>query len=311
MKKKHIRIKKTFWVVLIVIVLILIGLFSYKKYYDYIHSSAYLLEQKGYSEKDIDKVLTNKKLVTLLLEKDYNKDIIDIVNTKYYIAKNLDKYLEYKTKYTETSYSDVIAIINVQANVDWYSNSKEADTTKGNLILVNKFHYLNEDYEIEDLVDMSLVYAFSGKKIKSEVYDAFKSMANAAKKDDLTIVANSTYRTYGYQKNTYNNIKNSKGKTYADNYAARPGFSEHQTGLAIDVSTLNSTMENFEQSNEFKWLEEHASEYGFILRYPKEKEYLTGYNYESWHYRYVGEKVAKQIKKESITFDEYYAYYME
>lgn len=311
MKKKHIRIKKMFWVVLIVIVLIVIGLFSYKKYYDYIHSSAYLLEEKGYTEKEIDKALTNKDLVTLLLERDYNKSIIDIVNTKYYIAKNLDKYLEYKAKYTETSYSDVIAIINVQANVDWYSNSKEADATKGNLILVNKFHYLNEDYEIDDLTDMSLMYAFSGKKIKSEVYDAFKSMSNAAKAESLTIVANSAYRTYTYQKNTYNNIKNTKGKTYADNYAARPGFSEHQTGLAIDVSTLNSTMEDFEQSNEFKWLEEHASEYGFILRYPKGKEYLTGYNYESWHYRYVGEKVAKQIKKEGITFDEYYAYYME
>lgn len=311
MKKKHIRIKKMFWVVLAVIVLIVVGLLSYKKYYDYIHSSAYLLEQKGYSEKEIDKVLTNKELINLLLERDYNKNIIDIVNTKYYIAKNLDKYLEYKDKYTETSYSDVIALINVEANLDWYSNAKEADTTKGNLILVNKFNYLNEDYEIEDLTDMSLMYAFSGKKIKSEVYDAFKSMANAAKADGLTIVANSAYRTYSYQKNTYNNIKNTKGKNYADNYAARPGFSEHQTGLAIDISTLDSTMENFEQSNEFKWLEEHASEYGFILRYPKEKEYLTGYNYESWHYRYVGEKVAKQIKNEGITFDEYYAYYME
>lgn len=311
MKKKHIRVKKSLWIVLFVIVLLVIGGVCYKKYYDHVHSNEYLLGKAGYSEEEIKKVISNRELTNLLLNREYNKYIIDIVNTKYYMAKNLEKYIEYKTKYTETSYSDVIAIINTQANYDWYSKSVEADTTKGNLILVNKFHYLNEEYEIDDLVDMSLMYAFSGKKIKSEVYDAFKSMVNAAKGEGLKIVANSTYRTYTYQKNTYNNFKNNKGKTYADNYAARPGFSEHQTGLAVDVSTLNSTMDNFEETNEFKWLEQHANEYGFILRYPKGKEYITGYNYESWHYRYVGEKVATQIKNEGITFDEYYAYYME
>lgn len=311
MGKKHIRMKKKFWVLLGVVIAVIIGVISFKAYYSYTHSTNYILKQKGYTEEQIDKVITNKEIIKEMLNRDYNMYLVDIMTSKYFLSKNLDKYIEYKTKYNNTSYSDVIAIINVHANLDWYSKTNATDLTKENLILVNKFHYLEEDYEIEDLVDMSVRYAFNDKKIKKEVYDAFKSMANAAKKEGLTIVANSTYRTYQYQEKTYNNYKTSKGKVYADNYAARPGFSEHQTGLAIDVSTLKNTADSFEETDEFKWLQDNAHEYGFILRYPKGKESLTGYNYESWHYRYVGEKVAKQIKNEGITFDEYYAYYVE
>lgn len=311
MGKKHIRMKKKFWVLLAIIIILVIGAFIFKAYHDYTNSTNYLLKEKGYTQEQIDKVITNKQIIKELLNRDYNMYLVDIMTSKYYLSKNLDKYIEYKTKYTNKEFSDVIAIINTRANLDWYSNTTPTDLTKGNLILVNKFHYLEEEFEIEDLVDMSLIYAFSNKKIKQEVYDAFKSMVNAAKKQGLTIVANSTYRTFAYQKSTYNSIKSSNGKTYADNYAARPGFSEHQTGLAIDVSTLKSTMDNFEETDEFKWLQDNAAEYGFILRYPKGKEYITGYNYESWHYRFVGEKIAKQIKEEGITFDEYYAYYVE
>ena len=309
--KKRIRFKKSFWVLIFVLAVGIIGIVGVVKYQNHINSFEYLLSKKGYTEEEIKKAISNREIVNTLLEQDYNQYIIDIMNTKYYLSKNLDKYITYKTKYSDTSYEDVIAIVNVNADVDWYSKTNEVDLTKGNLILLNKFHYLNEEYNPEDLVDMSLMYAFTGKKLRSEAYDAFKSMVNAAKLEGLTIVANSAFRTYSYQEKTYNSIKASNGKAYADNYAARPGFSEHQTGLAVDVSTLNSTMENFEDTEEFKWLQENAQDYGFILRYPKNKEFLTGYNYESWHYRYVGVKVAKEIKKENITFDEYYAYYLE
>ena len=303
--------KKKFWIILALLVVLIIGIISYNKYHAYVTSSKYLLEKKGYTEKQINDIISNKDIVSTLLEKDYNEYIIDIMTSKYYLAKNLDKYLEYKAKYKDKDNKDVIAIINVGANVDWYSKSKEADTSKGNLMLVNKFNYLNQDYQIDDLVDMSLTYAFNGKQVRKEVNDNFKALANTAKKENLTILANSTYRTYAYQEKTYNSVKSSNGKTYADKFAARPGFSEHQTGLAIDVSTKHSTMENFKDSEEYKWLQDHAHEYGFILRYPEGKEYLTGYSYESWHYRYVGIKAATQIKNEGITFDEYYAYYVE
>ena len=90
----------------------------------------------------------------------------------------------------------------------------------------------------------------------------------------------------------------------ADTYSARPGSSEHQTGLAVDI---NAADDWFNNTKEAKWLANNAYKYGFILRYPKGKEYITGYQYESWHYRYVGEKVAKYIYEHDITYEEYYA----
>ena len=91
----------------------------------------------------------------------------------------------------------------------------------------------------------------------------------------------------------------------------RAGYSEHQTGLALDIVTYGASMDTFENTDEFKWLSDNAYKYGFILRYPKGKEKLTGYSYESWHYRYVGKDVAKKIHDLDITYDEYYAYYIE
>ena len=96
-------------------------------------------------------------------------------------------------------------------------------------------------------------------------------------------------------------------KAKADTYSARAGTSEHQTGLATDV---NSVSTSFENSSAFKWLEKNSYKYGFILRYPKGKEHITGYMYEPWHYRYVGSEVAKVIKEKNITYEEYYATYI-
>ena len=178
-------------------------------------------------------------------------------------------------------------------------------------MLVNKYNYLDENYDPEDLKAVPLTYAFSGKKLKEEAYEAFINMASAAKKEGLTLLANSAYRDYEYQNKLYKDYMNNHGQAWADSYAARPGYSEHQTGLVVDVSTLKNTMDDFEETDEFKWISQHCYEYGFILRYPKNKEYLTGYNYESWHYRYVGVKVAKEIQELGITFDEYYAFYLK
>ena len=308
MKKKHIRFKKSFWILLFVIFASIIGIIAYNKHQKYINSPEYLLAEKGYTEAQINNVISNNKIVKILLEKEYNPYILDIMNSKYYIEKNLEKYLTYKEKYPNTSYDDVIAIINVKANTDWYSTISDSDLTKENLILVNKFHSLSSEYEIEDLTEMNVAYAYSGKSIKSEVYSAFKSLSNAAKKQGLTIIATNTYRSYSAQEKTYNTIKSSNGREYADNYAARPGHSEHQTGLAIDVNTIS---DSFAYTNEYKWLKENAYKYGYILRYPKEYTNLTGYKFEPWHYRYVGVDIASYIHNHNITYDEYYEYFIK
>ena len=308
---KKFRLKKSAYILIGGTILTITGIIGYCKYNEYITSDKYLLMEKGYSETDIAVILQSKDMTTTLLNRDYNEHILGIMSEKYYLKKNLEKYLEFKKENPDKQNNEIISMVNISANIDWYDTIKPTDLSKGNLILVNKYNYLPDNYEIEDLVDMSIQVSFQGKQIKKEVYEAFYNMSMAARKENLKIVANSTYRDYEYQSTLYKRYKNNKGQAYADKYAARPGHSEHQTGLSIDVSTLNSSLENFHETDEYKWLIENAHKYGFILRYPENKEHLTGYNYESWHYRYVGVDVATQIKNEDITFDEYYAYYVE
>ena len=146
--------------------------------------------------------------------------------------------------------------------------------SKGNLILVNKFYKLPNDYAAEDLKPITLQFAYSGHQIKEEVLDHYLDMAYAAKKEGLTLIVTSSYRSYDFQKSLYNGYVNSSGKKEADRYSARPRHSEHELGLALDIVTYNTTMDEFEQTEEFRWLNENAYKYGFILRYPKEKNIL-------------------------------------
>ena len=133
-------------------------------------------------------------------------------------------------------------------------------------------------------------------------------MFDDAKKEGLTLYVNSAYRSYNSQKEVYQEYVVSHGKD-ASKYAAMPGYSEHQTGLALDIFKPGTTTKTFENTKEAAWLAKNAHKYGFILRYPKGKENITGYAYESWHYRYVGIDIAKKIFEENITFEEYDAFY--
>ena len=136
-------------------------------------------------------------------------------------------------------------------------------------------------------------------------------MAKAAKKENYTIIAMSSYRSYSYQENLYAKYVKQDGKEAADTYSGRPGYSEHQTGLAVDIYNGKEDYTNFERTKEFKWMQKHAHEYGFILRFPKDKEKETGYKYESWHYRYVGKNIATIIKNKNISYEEYYVQYIK
>lgn len=128
-----------------------------------------------------------------------------------------------------------------------------------------------------------------------------------AEGEGIYLMAAAGYRTYDFQKQLYNNEVSNYGKEYADKYVARPGHSEHHTGLVIDLMSADdiSLTEDFDKTPEFRWLQENMSDYGFILRYPKEKEDTTGYNYEPWHIRYVGVEVAKTIEESGLTLEEY------
>ncbi|MFJ7921296.1 D-alanyl-D-alanine carboxypeptidase family protein [Lysinibacillus fusiformis] len=142
-----------------------------------------------------------------------------------------------------------------------------------------------------------------------EARQALNLMLEAAKQQGFDLVAFSGYRSFEYQTTLYNNYVNRDGQAAADRYSARPGYSEHQTGLAFDIGERGKEdvwlTEEFGETPAGQWLFAHAQEYGFILRFPQNKEEITGYMYESWHYRYVGKDVAKEIAKRSITLEEY------
>lgn len=268
-----------------------------------IDSTKHDLKKLGYSKDEISIIIenTNKDEIKKILSLEYNKYLSDILTQKYYIPNNLEEYLEYTKK--ETNISKVISKVNVNTNKDFYEDTKETDISKGNAMLVNKYNYLPNDYEPTDIVSISNWYAYSGHSTKKEVYDAYVKMWKKAKEAGNTLLVNSSYRTRDEQSEEYDNS--------SDEYASRPGFSEHQTGLALDIVTYDTIGNDFENSSEFKWLQENSYKYGFILRYPKDKEDITGYNYESWHYRYLGVSLATKVHDEGITYDEYYSYYCE
>ena len=176
---------------------------------------------------------------------------------------------------------------------------------------MNKFYYLDSNYIPNKLELLDNSYAKSGIYLVKEAKEQIEKLISDAKNDGMNIRVISAYRSYSYQENLYNNYVKSDGVALADTYSARPGYSEHQTGLVVDVTRAFDNFNNFENSEEYNWMLNNAHNYGFILRYPKDKENITTYSFEAWHYRYVGVELAKKIKASNLTFDEYYIRYLE
>lgn len=313
MKKRKIKIQGLI-ILGVILLVILISLFLLIKHTNYTKTYDYKLNKIGYSEKEINtlKKELKEKQLDQLLEQKYNKQIPNLIKEKYFIFENLNKYLKYIKDNKDKDLSDIVAIINVGADSEFYKNTKETDTSKNELMLVNKYNYLTKEYNPDDLQVFSNKYAYGeNQSVRKIAYDAYISMFNAAKKDGYTLIINSSYRSYDEQTEVYDNYSSWYGEEEALKIAAKPGYSEHQTGLAVDIQSYCSQTKEFEECEEFVWLSKNAYKYGFILRYPDGLEQITGYNYESWHYRYIGKEAAKYIHENNITFDEYYAYFVE
>ena len=305
---------KLIFTIIVIIIAIAAGTIGIKKYIDYRNSNEFILKQIGYNEteiKDITKLKDDQ--IKAILKKKYNRLNIKFIRQKYFITNNLDRYIKYYNNHKDDKISHIVSIVNVCADEDYYDKDtvKKTDISKKELMLVNKFNYLDENYAPDDIVKVSMQFAYGDNEIKKEVYEKFRSMYNDAKKEGLYLIITSSYRDYNFQKELWDSYANQKGDEWADSVSARAGYSEHQTGYTLDIVTYKANMSSFEKTDEFKWLQDNAYKYGFILRYPKDKEDITGYSYESWHYRYVGKDVATKIKKLGLTFDEYYAYFIE
>lgn len=311
LKKKPIVVLLCTSILAIVLTIFIIKTVNELKYRDTLE---FKLITQGYSKDKIELLeeKTNEDFMNSLLDREYDEMYLNIINEKYYIKSNLEKYIDYYENHLNSNSYDVVAIINVGADKEHYTNIKDTNTSYEKLMINNKYYKLPSDYEPNDLVDVSNWYSYgNGQKLRQEAYDAFVTMYNIALREDIKLIVNSSYRPYKEQEEIYNDYLSKYTQEHTDSYAARPGHSEHQTGLALDIITPGANGENFDSTEAFKWLENNAYKYGFILRYPKDKEYLTGYNYESWHFRYVGTEVATKIHDENITLDEYYAYYIE
>ena len=225
----------------------------------------------------------------------------------FYKKDNLDRYESYYLN-NNYSYRDVVLRVNMNLDNSFYTNTKEV-TDFNTLMLVNKYNYIAKNNK-PDLVELK-EYSVKDMYLNEECMINFLAMARSIEKENMNIRAMSTYRTYDYQDNLYNNYVSRDGVKNADTYSARPGFSEHHTGLAIDIDNTKTSYTNFSKTNEFKWMQDNAYKYGFILRYPKDKEDITGYMYEPWHYRYVGVAVSKYIHENNITFEEYYYEFLD
>ena len=173
-----------------------------------------------------------------------------------------------------------------------------------NQIIVNKTYKLSENYIPENTKE-KITTDKCNNCIIDEAYDKFKEMQADASTLGLNIYISSGYRSYNYQQKLYNNYSAVNGDEEADRYSAKPGHSEHQTGTCFDLNTIDSSFAN---TDEGKYVDSNAYRYGFIIRFPEGKEDKTGYLYEPWHLRYVGEELAKKLYNNGnwITMEEYY-----
>ncbi len=229
----------------------------------------------------------------------------------FYKLSNKERYELYQKSHPKLSEKEVILFVNLGLDQDYYTHTSPSKYLNTNKVLVNKYYYLDKNYVPDHLVEMSQEYSKGGIFLVDEVYQAFQRLVDDAKKDGVLIRAISAYRSYSYQVDLYNRYLLKDGREVADTYSARPGFSEHQTGLCVDVDDFKHSFTQFEKTDSFLWMQDNAYQYGFILRFPKDKENITGYSYESWHYRFVGKRVARYIQDHHITFDEYYMEFLE
>ena len=268
------------------------------------------LIDKGYSNSNISLILAhgNDDDVSEFAKRDKIKYLEEFYSLSYAKLKYYDRYVKYSSETGEDEETTVL-FVNLSMDTDDYVNPVKTSAFSIDM-LVNKHYKLDEDFVPDDLVEFDQEYCNDEvQEGNREAVVAFKNMYEAAKKEGLGLVINSSYRSYQDQENICNTFKDLYGEGYVTKYVALPGFSEHQTGLAFDIGSTSSKV--FAESKEYEWMKDNAYKYGFILRFTKSNAYITGFRSEPWHYRYVGKKIAKYIYENDISFEEYYAEFLD
>lgn len=311
-RKKRIKRKRINALIKLFLTLLFIILLGYLLILGY---ETFIKENKEEKPKENNNQQEEKE-ETPKYEKELDEKLkkLDYVNEKidYFKMDYLDRYIAYKEKNPDLSNEKIVLYVNIGIDNDFYTNIQASPNQHTNTILLNKYYAIDSNFKPQNLKDIDPKYRGKYLQMTEEAADAFNSMAKDAKEQGYTIRAVSTYRSYSYQNNLYNNYVKADGKTKADTYSARPGHSEHHTGLAVDVDNANLSYTSFGKTKEFTWMKENAYKYGYILRYTTENEFITGYKNEPWHYRYVGIKIATEMKEKNIgSYEEYYFMYLD
>lgn len=254
-------------------------------------------------------------MITREITESAGKDPLDSFETENSKSNNEEDKLEEETVEDETTdettedYVEEDLLAGTTYTVDGKTMVKNTDYI---LVLVNKNRNLPADYKPNDLVIPNVRFSFEEniekKYMRKEAAQALEELFNEAEKSGIYLYAVSGFRSYERQKYLFDYRAARDGFEEANKLTAYPGQSEHQTGLAMDISCESlgfDLRQEFEQTAEGKWLKENAHKYGFIIRYPKGAEDITGYSYEPWHVRYVGKETADKIYERGITLEEY------
>lgn len=271
------------------------------------------LKNKGYSKNTIGYALIhlNKSELTKLISKKYDEDLEEYILIEDFDYDKYDRYIAYQKKHKDLKKEDIVLRIELKVDLDNYEDTEEVEDPDSLLAYVNRHRYISRDYEPSDLVEMDDKYSnnyYGVNKLRSEAYEHFKEMVDDANAVGIEFVADTTYRSFDYQETVYNNYAYEHTREETEKYAARPGYSEHELGTAIDLSNVWYIEEGDE---EYEWIRKNCWKYGFIMRYKKNTEDITKYAAEDWHIRYVGVKAATLIHNKNITFDEYWYKYVK
>lgn len=258
----------------------------------------------GYDAKEINTIYEKlgNKGINYIKDNSYINDLIGLISIDYFREDNIDRYVKYKNNNKDMLDSDIVLKVNIGLDNKYYTNVIEIDESDKLDTIVNKYHRLSSSYSPNDLVQVK----YGSGTLRKEAAEHFNKMCDDALKNGILIYGGSGYRSYSHQTSLYNNYVAEDGFDNAERYSARPGYSEHQLGLAMDI--LNKNWQFISKNDEeYTWLVNNSYKYGFILRYPEGKENITGYMYEEWHFRYFGLELAKELYDKKLIYEEYLA----
>lgn len=250
-------------------------------------------------------------LIVLISEYYYEKDIT-LSEIKSFVgfhnarADNLVRYIIFSRENSYLDYETVVLYVNIGIDRPFYSHITYVEDPYEITVLVNQFYRQPSYFSPSDLRRVS-----SGQYLREPAREAFLAMRGQMNQLGMDIWLRSSYRNYARQTYLFNRNVRNHGLYSARRWSAMPGHSEHQLGLAIDITQTNAGgttlgAANFSRTRQFEWLLEHAHRFGFILRYPEGYTYITGYNFEPWHWRYVGVYLATYMYENNISTLEHY-----